>query len=400
MSSRKRRRLSPLRVVLALLAVGVVLWWISRGLGGGGVDPMIAADPVLDEMRDPAVLPVPSPPDAEPPRPAPPAAAARPRLAPPRSTPAADPRPTPRLDTLMRSAEVLRQPEQLGSDAAEPARVDPPLSRRNAPAAAASTSAATRAGLARLAAGDRLAGRRLLSGVLLSDDRPDPASAADIRAALDPVNAELVFSPGRVEGDTLTETHTVQPGDTLGALGSRFKVPYALLEFINQVDSRRLRAGQEIKLLRGPIHARVDRAHFVMDLYAIGADGAPIYLTHFPVGLGAAADDGRDADQSGTPLGRYRVGGNKVLNPSWRNPRTGAFFAADNPENPIGEYWIPLQGLSGPAADATSIGIHGTIDPDSIGRLKSMGCIRLGDDDIALLFSMLQPNASEVEVLE
>ena len=50
---------------------------------------------------------------------------------------------------------------------------------------------------------------------------------------------------------------------------------------------------------------------------------------------------------------------------------------APGPNNPVGIVWI---GLS-----ADGIGLHGTSDPDEIGRNNSSGCIRLANWDAALL---------------
>ncbi|MEM8494973.1 MAG: L,D-transpeptidase family protein, partial [Planctomycetota bacterium] len=193
-----------------------------------------------------------------------------------------------------------------------------------------------------------------------------------------------------VPNDTATTTYVVQSGDLLGSIAKRYKVPYPFLELINGIDARRLRVGQSLKLIQGPIHARVDKSEFVMDVYVFGTDGTPAYLTSFPVGLG---------ENDNTPLGKWQVARGKVTNPDWRNPRTNEYFPADHPNNPIGEYWVPITGLEGDAVGRTGFGIHGTNEPDSIGRNMSMGCIRLGDADIAMVFSMMEPGASEVLVV-
>ena len=52
----------------------------------------------------------------------------------------------------------------------------------------------------------------------------------------------------------------------------------------------------------------------------------------------------------------------------------------DDPENPLGEYWLGL---------GDHIGIHGTNDPSTIGRAASRGCIHLGDSEIEEVFSLL-----------
>jgi L,D-transpeptidase ErfK/SrfK len=56
----------------------------------------------------------------------------------------------------------------------------------------------------------------------------------------------------------------------------------------------------------------------------------------------------------------------------------------DDPENPLGEYWIGL---------GNHIGIHGTNDSGTIGKAASRGCIHLGDDDIVEVFSLLSPGS-------
>jgi lipoprotein-anchoring transpeptidase ErfK/SrfK len=64
----------------------------------------------------------------------------------------------------------------------------------------------------------------------------------------------------------------------------------------------------------------------------------------------------------------------------------------------LGKFWIGLAGTDGQAIGQTSYGIHGTIDPDSIGKMASMGCIRLRNEDIALVYEMLVEGKSTVIV--
>jgi lipoprotein-anchoring transpeptidase ErfK/SrfK len=44
-------------------------------------------------------------------------------------------------------------------------------------------------------------------------------------------------------------------------------------------------------------------------------------------------------------------------------------------------------------------GIHGTIEPQSIGREMSMGCVRLGAEDVALVYELLMPRVSVVKIV-
>ena len=60
-----------------------------------------------------------------------------------------------------------------------------------------------------------------------------------------------------------------------------------------------------------------------------------------------------------------------------------------DPKNPLGKFWIALAGVMGKAEGQQSYGIHGTIDPDSIGQAVSRGCIHLGDQDVQEVFALL-----------
>ena len=80
-----------------------------------------------------------------------------------------------------------------------------------------------------------------------------------------------------------------------------------------------------------------------------------------------------------------------------RNPRTGEKFEGHDPKNPIGKFWVGLEGV-GESATNTGYGIHGTIDPESIGQQKSMGCVRMGTDDIALVFELMGEQVSTVKI--
>ncbi len=53
------------------------------------------------------------------------------------------------------------------------------------------------------------------------------------------------------------------------------------------------------------------------------------------------------------------------------------------PNNPVGIYWIAL--------NKPGIGLHGTSDPDRIGRSASHGCIRLANWDVARLAARMRP---------
>lgn len=189
----------------------------------------------------------------------------------------------------------------------------------------------------------------------------------------------------------------VQPGDALSRIASREKLMthWKLIQRVNRLNSpNTIRVGQSLKLVRGPFHAIVDKSDYRLDVYH-GPAGQPslwTYVTSFPVGLG---------EDDSTPSGRFVVRTNsKLENPAWVNPRNPAErYAGDDPDNPIGEFWVGIDGL-GDDAVHTGLGLHGTIEPESIGMQRSMGCIRLGADDVAIVYEMLAEGESLVTIVE
>lgn len=246
----------------------------------------------------------------------------------------------------------------------------------------------------RLVASNRLVEARIALNAALAAS-PTGADAAALRDRIARINETLVFSPTVAPGDTLSEVYAVQPGDTLVriAANNHIATDWRLIQRINRMaDPRRLTVGQKLKLLRGPFHAVVSKSDYRLDLYAgeSGSPGERVFIRSFRVGLG---------ENNSTPLGNFVIRPqSKLVNPTWANPRTGEFFAADNPKNPIGERWIGLDPADAAAAAHTQYGLHGTVEPDSIGQQKSMGCVRLLPDDIALLYELLVDKASTVKI--
>lgn len=232
--------------------------------------------------------------------------------------------------------------------------------------------------------GDPLAARTKLAEALLSG--PEPREVPPAREELLKLCEETVFSTTVTKNDPLIDTYVIQPGDTLEKIAKAYFITDDLLTRINGIKNKnQIRLGQRIKVIRGPFHAVVTKSTFDLDVYLQNT-----FVKHFKVGLGT---------DSSTPAGEW-VCENKLVNPTYFPPRGGAIKAADNPENPLGERWIGLKGLTGEAVGQERYGIHGTIDPDSIGKAVSMGCIRLRNEDVGLLYEMLVAEKSHVVVRE
>lgn len=238
------------------------------------------------------------------------------------------------------------------------------------------------AGIAALRRGELIAARDALSSALIRGLPADQARQA--RNGLYDIAEKTVFSSAIVDGDPLVTKHVVQPGEALAIIAKRYNVTADLIAAINNIQNKNMiRAGQTLKVVNGPFHAVIDKRAFVMDLYLNDT-----LVRQYPVGLGA---------NDNTPTGDWEVG-TKLTNPDYYPPRGGRKIAADDPENPLGEYWIALVGISGEAVGQQRYGIHGTNEPDSIGKDMSLGCVRMHNPDVAQVYAMLIPNKSKVRI--
>lgn len=210
-------------------------------------------------------------------------------------------------------------------------------------------------------------------------------------AALRDLNATLFFSPIACAGDPTICSYTVQPGDTLSKIAKKNAVQtdWRVIQRINGMKSEKsLRVGQKIKLPVGAFHAEVSKSNYEMRIYA-GEGPTRVLIAAYSVGLG---------ELNSTPTGAFMVRPkSKLINPEWKNPRTGESFAPDDPKNPIGERWIGLIGVEAHNQGFKGYGIHGTIDQASIGAQASMGCLRMRDSDVSLVYELLtEPNSTIV----
>jgi len=105
-------------------------------------------------------------------------------------------------------------------------------------------------------------------------------------------------------------------------------------------------------------------------------------IAAYPVTVGSA--------RTTSPVGEWKVRRITKL-PTFRydkemlrhGTRSGNFYLLrPGPRNPVGVIWIAL--------NKKGIGIHGTNEPDSIGRAASHGCIRLDNWDVVRLATKIK----------
>ena len=202
--------------------------------------------------------------------------------------------------------------------------------------------------------------------------------------------SSLFFSPNIVPGDIASQSYVVKKGDSFARITNREKlaIDWRFIQRINQIASEKaLRADMRLKLAHGPFDGEVIKADYRFNIYA-GTGSERVMVASFPCGVGT---------NDSTPVGTFKVRtGSKLIDPEWSNPRTGEKFKSNDPKNPIGERWIGLQGTTPETAKFTGYGIHGTVEPQSIGKQMSMGCVRLGDAEVQVVYELIGESSTIV----
>ena len=219
--------------------------------------------------------------------------------------------------------------------------------------------------------GKRVEAREALSKLYL-ESRGE--QAARLRGLLDQANAELVFNPRCMDGAIV---HVVQPGETLTSIAKKHGVHWRMLARINAMKGDRLRAGQRLKVLRGPASVVAYKREFRMVLLLNG-----VYVKEYPMGIGR--------DDTPTPDGTFVVE-NMLEKPTWYKPN-GGVVRYGAPENLLGERWIGFRNESGQAG----LGIHGTNDEATVRAKCSNGCLRMRNADVVELYDFVQPGTQVV----
>ena len=189
--------------------------------------------------------------------------------------------------------------------------------------------------------------------------------------------------------DKLCGSYKVKPGDRLETIAKRYKVPWEILQEINSISRpETLPAGKPIKVINGPFHVKVYRSTFTMDLYL-----QRTFVRSFSVGLGKPGKE--------TPTGLWRVKSDgKLIKPPWPDPVSKKMIYSGDPGYALGSRWIGLEGLEGAAKNREGFGIHGTKDPEQIGKADSRGCIRMYNGDVIRVYNLLVPGVSTVTVVD
>ncbi len=208
--------------------------------------------------------------------------------------------------------------------------------------------------------------------------------------------AEAIAEKFHTDGDFLAEfnpgkTKAIKAGDTLAVPNVEpFELPDVkdlkpgsdvAAAAVNDVDDgaeakrekgRKSRDEKESKSAAPTTAVKIDTKTNMLTVY----EGEKL-IAAYPVTIGSA--------QTESPVGDWTVRGIAKL-PNFRydkamlntGERSSNFhLLPPGPNNPVGVLWIAL--------NKKGIGLHGTSDPDAIGRSASHGCVRLANWDVVRL---------------
>ena len=209
--------------------------------------------------------------------------------------------------------------------------------------------------------GDDFEARNVLSAALAGlNDGHERQEAVKL---LDRLNGELVF--GRKKSpDSIA--YVVKSGDALARIGKAYRITPEFIKRINYLTSDLIHPGDQLKVFQGPFDVVIEKAKFRLSVHRNG-----IFIKEYMIGLGKN-------DSTPTPEGEFVVT-NKMIDPPW-DPQGPEFAASGAPDNPLGTRWIEF---------APHYGIHGTVEPKSIGKEASRGCIRLLNKDVEELYDLV-----------
>jgi lipoprotein-anchoring transpeptidase ErfK/SrfK len=200
----------------------------------------------------------------------------------------------------------------------------------------------------------------------------DPAIKNAVLDRVGEINIQLLFS-------RMPQTESVRvqvlSGDTLEKIAKRAGTTIELLRKSNQIQGDRIRLGQQLKVVNLPFTIKVDKSENTAVVYLGGQ-----FFKRYRVSTGA---------KENTPEGEFTIV-SRIVHPDWWHPQTGERIPYGDPEHKIGTHWLGW--------DRKGFGFHGTDEPDKIGQPVSLGCVRLRNEDVEELYTLL-PRGAVVTVV-
>ncbi len=165
--------------------------------------------------------------------------------------------------------------------------------------------------------------------------------------------------------------YKVQPKDTLMKIARKFNTTIDLIKKRNHLDSDVIRDGQKLSIWTGRFNIVIDKSDNTLTL-----QNEDQVIKVYPVSTGK--------ESTLTPTGEFTVK-DRLVDPVWFHH--GIVVPPGTPKNFLGTRWLGF--------NLPKYGIHGTVDPELIGKSVSGGCVRMRNADVEELY-MLIPEGTNV----
>ena len=220
-----------------------------------------------------------------------------------------------------------------------------------------------------LGAGERyVEARDRCWGALESCSDPDQRRECETRIGR--YNIELMFTPRPAPEKV---DCIIKRGDLLAKIAQQNGTTVDLIQKGNMIAApERIKVGDRLKVLAGKFALVVNKTHNDLVVTLNGR-----FFKRYGVGTGKFGK---------TPVGTFVVN-DRIREPVWWRPDGRAIPYGDK-ENILGTRWMSLK-ATGQTPDVKGYGLHGTWDPSSIGKAESAGCIRLRNEDVEELFTLI-----------
>ncbi len=201
-----------------------------------------------------------------------------------------------------------------------------------------------------------------------------------IQKRLEDINIKIILSPIL---DECSVEYVVRPKDVLIKIARKFGTTVNLIKRSNNLSSDTIRLGQKLKINTCKFSIVVDKSQNLLFLKKKGE----VIKTYI-------VSTGKD---NSTPTGTFHIDRNKLINPTWY--KTGAIIPPDSPENILGSRWMGLGGVDGGGVEIEGYGIHGTTKPNELGRQITLGCVRMKNEEVEIVYDIV-PVGTEVIIID
>ena len=165
------------------------------------------------------------------------------------------------------------------------------------------------------------------------------------------------------------ESYVVRSGDSLSKI-AKGKTTAEAIAKANGISNSLIFPDQSLHFFAGIWRLEAYKSEYILIVYHNNK-----FFKYYKIGTGK---------NNRTPVGEFVIY-DKIINPPyWKKGRRIPF---GDVENPLGTRWMALRDNGRPTLKG--YGIHGTKEPNSVGKSSSQGCLRMLNKNVEELFDLL-----------